>query len=159
MKTIQNLPRVFGNSNDNIKGVFDNSNDNIKGVFDNPNDNIKGVFDNSNNNINQGKVEVSYNSNGICVRKTMHTLEAMRGPHRSTERPRGSSGDSQESRFTHTWLHKGRSNTLGLTPGDDDSDDGVDEEKHLEELLGVDAPIVPDLAAWLAERKANYGTR
>ncbi|KAI1076759.1 hypothetical protein F5B20DRAFT_309871 [Whalleya microplaca] len=54
---------------------------------------------------------------------------------------------------------KRKTNTLGLTPGDDDSDDGVDEEKHLEELLGVDAPVVPDLAAWLAERKANYPTK
>lgn len=31
-------------------------------------------------------------------------------------------------------------NSLGLTPGDDNSDDDIDEEKRLEELLGTDAP-------------------
>ncbi|KAI1375589.1 hypothetical protein F4677DRAFT_421809 [Hypoxylon crocopeplum] len=56
---------------------------------------------------------------------------------------------------------KRKTNTLGLTPGDDDSDDGVDEEKRLEELLGADAPGIPDgdLAKWLAARKANFPTK
>ncbi|KAF3061655.1 hypothetical protein GL218_03855 [Daldinia childiae] len=56
---------------------------------------------------------------------------------------------------------KRKTNTLGLTPGDEDSDDGVDEEKRLEELLGTDAPGIPDgdLAKWIAERKANYPTK
>ncbi|KAI5862654.1 hypothetical protein GGS23DRAFT_85800 [Durotheca rogersii] len=56
---------------------------------------------------------------------------------------------------------KRKTNTLGLTPGDDDSDAGVDEEKRLEELLGADAPSVPDgdIAKWLAARKENFPTR
>ncbi|KAI2616540.1 hypothetical protein GGR54DRAFT_641560 [Hypoxylon sp. NC1633] len=56
---------------------------------------------------------------------------------------------------------KRKTNTLGLTPGDDDSDDGIDEEKRLEELLGADAPGIPDgdVAQWIAERKANFPTK
>ncbi|KAL7628281.1 hypothetical protein AAE478_002480 [Parahypoxylon ruwenzoriense] len=56
---------------------------------------------------------------------------------------------------------KRKTNTLGLTPGDDDSDAGVDEEKRLEELLGADAPSIPDgdIAKWLAARKENYPTK
>ncbi|KAI2609816.1 uncharacterized protein GGS25DRAFT_520621 [Hypoxylon fragiforme] len=56
---------------------------------------------------------------------------------------------------------KRKTNTLGLTPGEDDSDDGVDEEKRLEELLGADVPGIPDgdLAKWIAARKANYPTK
>lgn len=44
---------------------------------------------------------------------------------------------------------KRKTNTLGLTPGEDDSDDGVDEEKRLEELLGAD---VPGLVVFLSIR-------
>ncbi|OTB06552.1 hypothetical protein M426DRAFT_318949 [Hypoxylon sp. CI-4A] len=56
---------------------------------------------------------------------------------------------------------KRKTNTLGLTPGDDDEDDGIDEEKRLGELLGADAPVIPDgdLAKWVAERKANFPTK
>ncbi|XXG98670.1 hypothetical protein Hte_004999 [Hypoxylon texense] len=56
---------------------------------------------------------------------------------------------------------KRKTNTLGLTPGDDNSDDDVDEEKRLEELLGTDAPGIPDgdLAKWIAARKENFPTQ
>ncbi|OTA91309.1 hypothetical protein M434DRAFT_32868 [Hypoxylon sp. CO27-5] len=56
---------------------------------------------------------------------------------------------------------KRKTNTLGLTPGEDDSDDGVDEEKRLVELLGADTPGIPDgdLAKWIAARKANFPTK
>ncbi|KAI1176030.1 hypothetical protein F4777DRAFT_578453 [Nemania sp. FL0916] len=53
-------------------------------------------------------------------------------------------------------------NTLGLTPGDASSEDedGLDdEEKRLSELLGADAPVIPDIDAWIAERKANFPTK
>lgn len=35
---------------------------------------------------------------------------------------------------------KRKTNTLGLTPGDNDSDDGIDEEKRLAESLGNESP-------------------
>jgi len=35
---------------------------------------------------------------------------------------------------------KRKTNTLGLTPGDDSDNDDVDEEKMLQELIGDDAP-------------------
>lgn len=75
---------------------------------------------------------------------------------------------------------KRKTNTLGLTPGDDNSDDDADEEKRLEELLGTDAPgyvITPllynwsfmltspcsipdgDLAKWIAARRENFPTQ
>lgn len=52
-------------------------------------------------------------------------------------------------------------NSLGLTPGDDNSDDDIDEEKRLEELLGTDAPGIPegDLAKWIAARRENFPTK
>ncbi|KAI1776730.1 hypothetical protein F4818DRAFT_358576 [Hypoxylon cercidicola] len=56
---------------------------------------------------------------------------------------------------------KRKTNTLGLTPGDDNSDDDADEEKRLEELLGTDAPGIPDgdLAKWIAARRENFPTQ
>ncbi|KAI1764027.1 hypothetical protein GGR53DRAFT_466741 [Hypoxylon sp. FL1150] len=56
---------------------------------------------------------------------------------------------------------KRKTNTLGLTPGDDNSDDDIDEEKRLEELLGTDAPGIPegDLAKWIAARRENFPTK
>ncbi|KAI0022320.1 hypothetical protein F4780DRAFT_788725 [Xylariomycetidae sp. FL0641] len=58
---------------------------------------------------------------------------------------------------------KRKTNTLGLTPGDGDSDDGtsatVNEEARLSELLGNDVPAISDMAAWIAERKANFPTK
>ncbi|ORY62238.1 uncharacterized protein BCR38DRAFT_486510 [Pseudomassariella vexata] len=55
---------------------------------------------------------------------------------------------------------KRKTNTLGLTPGDEESDDGSgDEEKHLTDLLGPDVPVISDLADWIKERKANFPTK
>ncbi|KAI1182659.1 hypothetical protein F5B17DRAFT_176443 [Nemania serpens] len=62
----------------------------------------------------------------------------------------------------HSKKKKRKTNTLGLTPGDESSEGegGLDdEEKRLSELLGADAPVIPDMAAWIAERKANFPTR
>ncbi|KAI0009484.1 hypothetical protein F4779DRAFT_366542 [Xylariaceae sp. FL0662B] len=90
-----------------------------------------------------------------------HTTNNDRGEkfrHRD-QRPPQAFNNTQKSDPAFAKKKKRKTNTLGLTPGDDDSDDGIDEEKHLEELLGVDAPTVTDLAAWLAERKANYPTK
>ncbi|KAI0387329.1 hypothetical protein F5Y04DRAFT_239955 [Hypomontagnella monticulosa] len=67
----------------------------------------------------------------------------------------------QKSDPTAAKKKKRKTNTLGLTPGDEESDEGVDEEKRLEELLGADAPGIPDgdVAKWLAARRANYPTK
>ncbi|KAI2472152.1 hypothetical protein F4781DRAFT_31008 [Annulohypoxylon bovei var. microspora] len=59
---------------------------------------------------------------------------------------------------------KRKTNTLGLTPDEDDSDKGgdvVDDEKRLAELFGSDGPGIPDgdLGKWLAERRANFPTK
>ncbi|KAJ8120792.1 hypothetical protein ONZ43_g2593 [Nemania bipapillata] len=62
----------------------------------------------------------------------------------------------------HSKKKKRKTNTLGLTPGDESSEGegGLeDEEKRLTELLGADVPVIPDMAAWIAERKANYPTK
>lgn len=62
----------------------------------------------------------------------------------------------------HSKKKKRKTNTLGLTPGDESSEgEGAldDEEKRLSELLGADAPVIPDMAAWIAERKANFPTK
>ncbi|KAJ1307915.1 hypothetical protein OPQ81_001992 [Rhizoctonia solani] len=53
---------------------------------------------------------------------------------------------------------KRKTNTLGLTPGDE-SDDDLDEEAKLSELIGADAPEPSDIAAWIAERKRNFPTK
>ncbi|KAK5655458.1 hypothetical protein OQA88_5729 [Cercophora sp. LCS_1] len=52
-------------------------------------------------------------------------------------------------------------NTLGLTPAavDENSDEFTEDEKVLEAMYGFEAPHPPDIAAWLAERKAKYPTR
>ncbi|KAI0846890.1 hypothetical protein F5Y00DRAFT_254333 [Daldinia vernicosa] len=77
------------------------------------------------------------------------------------QKPHQPSNNYQKSDHAGAKKKKRKTNTLGLTPGDEDSDDGVDEEKRLEELLGTDAPGIPDgdLAKWIAERKANYPTK
>ncbi|CAK7265187.1 hypothetical protein SEPCBS119000_001384 [Sporothrix epigloea] len=53
---------------------------------------------------------------------------------------------------------KRKTNTLGLTPGDE-SDEGEDEEAELVELIGSDAPNPVDIAAWIAERRSNFPTK
>ncbi|KAK0751606.1 hypothetical protein B0T18DRAFT_72300 [Schizothecium vesticola] len=53
---------------------------------------------------------------------------------------------------------KRKTNTLGLTPGDD-SDDCEENEEELDELYGADAPKPTDIAAWIAERRANFPTK
>ncbi|ROW01391.1 hypothetical protein VPNG_07594 [Cytospora leucostoma] len=53
---------------------------------------------------------------------------------------------------------KRKTNTLGLTPGDESEDD-LDEEAKLSELIGADAPEPSDIAAWVAERKRNFPTQ
>ncbi|KAI0136373.1 hypothetical protein BJ170DRAFT_8489 [Xylariales sp. AK1849] len=81
--------------------------------------------------------------------------------HHKGQRPQHDHNQPQKSDNSSAKKKKRKTNTLGLTPGDgDESDDGsVDEEKQLVELLGIDAPVVPDIATWIAERKANYPTR
>ncbi|RYP10297.1 hypothetical protein DL764_000789 [Monosporascus ibericus] len=56
---------------------------------------------------------------------------------------------------------KRKTNTLGLTPGnDEDSDEGpADEESYWVQKFGNELPAIPNLAAWIAERKANYPTK
>ncbi|AEO54358.1 hypothetical protein MYCTH_2296859 [Thermothelomyces thermophilus ATCC 42464] len=57
---------------------------------------------------------------------------------------------------------KRKTNTLGLTPGDDSGDDDENEEERLNEMYGADAPnpqTPSDIAAWIAERRAKYPTK
>ncbi|POS76920.1 hypothetical protein DHEL01_v204696 [Diaporthe helianthi] len=53
---------------------------------------------------------------------------------------------------------KRKTNTLGLTPGDDTEDD-LDEEIKLSELLGGEVPKLSDIAAWIEERKRKFPTQ
>ncbi|KAF6839867.1 nuclear fragile x mental retardation-interacting protein 1 [Colletotrichum plurivorum] len=54
---------------------------------------------------------------------------------------------------------KRKTNTLGLTPGQDsDSEDDEMEEETLRKLIGSDALQVTDVAAYIAERKKRFPT-
>ncbi|CAK7270293.1 hypothetical protein SEPCBS57363_004030 [Sporothrix epigloea] len=54
---------------------------------------------------------------------------------------------------------KRKTNTLGLTPGDESDEEEADEESKLVELIGPDAPNPVDIAAWIAERRSNFPTK
>ncbi|KAL2019493.1 hypothetical protein VTK56DRAFT_9609 [Thermocarpiscus australiensis] len=57
---------------------------------------------------------------------------------------------------------KRKTNTLGLTPGDDSDENDENEEQRLNELYGADAPnpqTSSEIAAWIAERRAKYPTK
>ncbi|CAJ2513483.1 Uu.00g016020.m01.CDS01 [Anthostomella pinea] len=74
-------------------------------------------------------------------------------------RPQQGPNNHQKSDAASSKKKKRKTNTLGLTPGDGDSEDGlVDEEKRLEELLGP-LPSIANMSAYIAERRANYPTK
>ncbi|GAW12314.1 hypothetical protein ANO14919_016790 [Xylariales sp. No.14919] len=83
--------------------------------------------------------------------------------HHRDQRPSHGFNPSQKpDAAVHSKKKKRKTNTLGLTPGDESSEgEGTldDEEKRLSDLLGADAPVIPDMTAWIAERKANFPTR
>lgn len=57
---------------------------------------------------------------------------------------------------------KRKTNTLGLTPGDESEEDIENEEERLNEMYGAEAPnpkSSADIAAWIAERRANFPTK
>ncbi|KAK4103176.1 hypothetical protein N658DRAFT_422197 [Parathielavia hyrcaniae] len=57
---------------------------------------------------------------------------------------------------------KRKTNTLGLTPGDDSDEDDENEEQHLNDMYGADAPnpkSMSEIAAWIAERRARFPTK
>ncbi|KAI0970109.1 hypothetical protein F4678DRAFT_462909 [Xylaria arbuscula] len=82
--------------------------------------------------------------------------------HRDQKPSHGFNPSQKPDAAVHSKKKKRKTNTLGLTPGDESSEgEGVldDEEKRLSDLLGADVPVIPDMAAWIAERKANYPTK
>ncbi|KAI8633468.1 hypothetical protein F5Y19DRAFT_302127 [Xylariaceae sp. FL1651] len=82
--------------------------------------------------------------------------------HREQRPAQGFNHPQKPDAAVHAKKKKRKTNTLGLTPGDESSDGEAaldDEEKRLTELLGADAPVIADMAAWIAERKANYPTK
>ncbi|KAI0543180.1 hypothetical protein GGR58DRAFT_496642 [Xylaria digitata] len=82
--------------------------------------------------------------------------------HRDQRPPHGFNPSQKPDAAVHSKKKKRKTNTLGLTPGDESSEgEGTldDEEKRLSDLLGADAPVIPDMAAWIAERKANFPTK
>ncbi|KAI1809624.1 hypothetical protein GGS20DRAFT_272147 [Poronia punctata] len=84
-----------------------------------------------------------------------------RGDHRPSH-GHGFNAPQKPDTSVHAKKKKRKTNTLGLTPGDESSDGEAaldEEEKRLTELLGADAPVIPDMEAWIAERKANFPTR
>ncbi|KAJ4295667.1 hypothetical protein N0V88_004369 [Collariella sp. IMI 366227] len=57
---------------------------------------------------------------------------------------------------------KRKTNTLGLTPGDESDEDDENEEQRLDEMYGADAPnpkSSSEIAAWIAERRARFPTK
>ncbi|KAI0798957.1 hypothetical protein GGR55DRAFT_525341 [Xylaria sp. FL0064] len=82
--------------------------------------------------------------------------------HRDQKPSHGFNPSQKPDAAVHSKKKKRKTNTLGLTPGDESSEGegGLDdEEKRLSDLLGADAPVIPDMAAWIAERKANFPTK
>ncbi|KAI1431109.1 hypothetical protein GGR50DRAFT_108944 [Xylaria sp. CBS 124048] len=82
--------------------------------------------------------------------------------HRDQRPPHGPNASQKPDAAVHAKKKKRKTNTLGLTPGDESSEgeDALeDEEKHLIELLGADVPVISDMSAWIAERKANFPTK
>lgn len=81
--------------------------------------------------------------------------------HRGQRPHQDHSNSAQKSDPSSSKKKKRKTNTLGLTPGEGDEtgDESGDEEKRLVELLGADAPVVPDLEAWIAERRATFPTQ
>ncbi|KAK7970700.1 hypothetical protein PG988_009773 [Apiospora saccharicola] len=77
------------------------------------------------------------------------------------QRPHHDHSPAQKSDPSSSKKKKRKTNTLGLTPGDgeESEEESVDEEKRLSELLGADAPVVDDMASWVAERRANFPTK
>ncbi|KAK6841943.1 hypothetical protein PG987_002803 [Apiospora arundinis] len=77
------------------------------------------------------------------------------------QRPHHDHPPAQKSDPSSSKKKKRKTNTLGLTPGDgeESEEESVDEEKRLSELLGADAPVVDDMASWVAERRANFPTK
>ncbi|KAI1126234.1 hypothetical protein F5Y10DRAFT_216320 [Nemania abortiva] len=120
---------------------------------------------------------VSHNAHGYSARSGSgrdgfgHSNRGGRGGHggrgekfrQRDQRPSHGFNPSQKpDAAVHSKKKKRKTNTLGLTPGDESSEGegGLDdEEKRLTELLGADAPVIPDIAAWIAERKANFPTK
>ncbi|KAI1847352.1 hypothetical protein JX266_006577 [Neoarthrinium moseri] len=81
--------------------------------------------------------------------------------HKGQRPPHHEHHNAQKSDAMSGKKKKRKTNTLGLTPGDglDSDKDEADEEKRLAEFLGNDAPVVADIAAYIAERRANFPTK
>ncbi|KKF96988.1 Nuclear fragile X mental retardation-interacting protein 1 (NUFIP1) [Ceratocystis platani] len=55
---------------------------------------------------------------------------------------------------------KRKTNTLGLTPGDESaSDNDEGEEKYLTELMGLETMQITDIPAYISDRRKNYPTK
>lgn len=54
---------------------------------------------------------------------------------------------------------KRKTNTLGLTPGEESEEEDIDEEAKLVEMIGPDAPNPTDITAWIEQRRKNFPTR
>ncbi|KAI1329813.1 hypothetical protein F5Y16DRAFT_365352 [Xylariaceae sp. FL0255] len=118
---------------------------------------------------------VSHNSSGYGTRGRdgfNHSHRGSRGGHggrgekfrHRDQKPhhQGNNHAHKNDAAVHSKKKKRKTNTLGLTPGDDSSDGEAqleDEEERLAKLLGADVPVIEDMAKWVAERKANYPTK
>ncbi|WYZ42828.1 hypothetical protein EsH8_VI_000527 [Colletotrichum jinshuiense] len=88
------------------------------------------------------------------------------GNDRARHRPQGNHNHRQDGGFHHKHDNaasgkkkKRKTNTLGLTPGQDsDSEDDEMEEETLRKLIGADALQVTDVTAYIAERKKRFPT-
>ncbi|CAN8098651.1 unnamed protein product [Discula destructiva] len=109
----------------------------------------------SHNNNNTFKQRPGFNDNKGRHNNDRHSHKDRRGgggpstPQTHNQKPDAASAGKKKKRKT---------NTLGLTPGDESEDD-VDEETKLSEMIGADALEPSDLAAWVAERKRNFPTK
>ncbi|KAI2624745.1 hypothetical protein GGS21DRAFT_493753 [Xylaria nigripes] len=91
-----------------------------------------------------------------------HSSRGEKFRHRDQKPSHGVNPSQKPDAAVHAKKKKRKTNTLGLTPGDESSEGEAmldDEEKRLSELLGADAPVIPDIATWIAERKANFPTK
>ncbi|KAK1960936.1 hypothetical protein LY78DRAFT_589807 [Colletotrichum sublineola] len=108
-----------------------------------------------------GRGRGSHRGGSSRGRGSFHTNE--RGRHRSqgshNHRQDGGGSHHKHDNAASGKKKKRKTNTLGLTPGQDtESEDDEMEEETLRKLIGADALQVNDIDAYIAERKKRFPT-
>ncbi|KXJ92005.1 hypothetical protein Micbo1qcDRAFT_58952 [Microdochium bolleyi] len=108
---------------------------------------------------NRGRGGHKNNNNRDNKNRSAHPPNDKARPH--GQRPQGDHSQQQKGDHANSKKKKRKTNTLGLTPVDGhQSDEGPeDDEAYMQDYLGQEVPNIPDMAEWIAARKANYPTK